>query len=108
MTDQPTAGNSDARSPEDLRRLLDRTIEERDRLARELLECEQDLANALGAAAQDGEAVALRTDDSDLEVDVLRRVADNLRAENAALRASTSWRITRPLRALSTAVRRLR
>jgi hypothetical protein len=43
--------------------------------------------------------------------DIVRRLTDEVstvRAERDALRASTSWRVTRPLRSLEGALRRFR
>jgi hypothetical protein len=57
-----------------------------------------------------GEAARLRAVNAALAADTLRlqRELDGLRAEAEALRASTSWRVTAPIRTLVDLVRRLR
>ena len=77
-------------------------LAERERLRRDreatswaLLETEQQLATALAAPTHR----PLPPDD--LELVNLRLVIDNLRREVDELHASTSWRLTRPLRRVS-------
>jgi hypothetical protein len=64
----------------------------------------------LSEPLQTGEAARLRAVNAALAADTLRlqRELDGLRAEAEALRASTSWRVTAPIRTLVDLVRRLR
>jgi len=75
----------------------------------ELLAAPQRLDAFVGArrAEATGEPLALRAalEALRLELEASRSEAQRLHAEIAALHASTSWRLTRPLRALMTALR---
>lgn len=80
--------------------------EERERLRRDreeaswlLLEAEQQIASLLAAPPRE-------LDGEDIELVTLRIVVTNLQREVDALRASTSWRITAPMRRVSSLLHR--
>jgi hypothetical protein len=64
-----------------------------------------DLELALATAVDERDAALAACNDAHAAIDLVRAEADGARAEVAALRRSTSWRITAPLRRLSDMVR---
>ena len=85
-----TTASAALRRAEEARTAAER---ERDELAWALLEAENQIATLVQQSGT--------TAPADLELMTLHQVIANLRHESEALRASTSWRLTRPLRALS-------
>lgn len=96
---EPNAASPDS-PPEGWRAERERLRRDREAASWLLLEAEQQIASLLAAPPRH------ELDGEDIELVTLRIVVTNLQREIDELRASTSWRITAPMRRVSSALHR--